>query len=176
MEKEKSSSHENLKSTFLSTVEWRIAIMLKALHSHYLLVALAVLIVTNVSVVAPEEVGTSAVPFTSAPPPPSKPRPHVLNKRVQDQVAAQRARWPSYNFPPPNGGLLVYTIMSDGNPACASYDGGGCLWGQTYEQIDFMRVRPLVCGQEHRAKWGVTGYENPKHWCSLASAKRGYPR
>ena len=107
---------------------------------------------------------------------PSKPRPHVLNKRVQDQAAAQRARWPSYNFPPPNGGLLVYTIMSDGNPACASYDGGGCLWGQTYDRIDFTRVRPLVCGQEHRAKWGVTGYEDAKHWCSLASAMRGYRR
>jgi hypothetical protein len=147
--------------------------MLNALRSHYLLAALAVLIVTDVSVVAAEEVGTSAVPFTSAP---SKPRPHVLNKRVQDQAAAQRARWPSYNFPPPNGGLLVYTIMSDGNPACASYDAGGCLWGQTYNQIDFTRVRPLVCGQEHRAKWGVTGYEDAKHWCSLASAMRGYRR
>ena len=47
------------------------------------------------------------------------------------RAALQRARWPSYNFPPPNGGLLVFTIMADGNPACASYDGGGCLWNQT---------------------------------------------
>jgi hypothetical protein len=88
------------------------------------------------------------------------------------QAAAQRARWPSYNFPPPNGGLLVYTIMPDGNPACASYDGGGCLWNQTYEQIDFRRLRPLVCGAQHRARWGVTGYENPKHWCTLARRMR----
>jgi hypothetical protein len=88
------------------------------------------------------------------------------------QAATQRARWPSYNFPPPNGGLLVYTIMPDGNPACASYDGGGCLWNQTYEQIDFRRLRPLVCGAPHRARWGVTGYENPKHWCTLARRMR----
>jgi hypothetical protein len=33
---------------------------------------------------------------------------------AQDKAAAQRARWPSYNFPPPNGGLVVYTIMHAG--------------------------------------------------------------
>ena len=33
------------------------------------------------------------------------------NKRPQDQAGAQRARWPAYNFPAPNGGLLVFTIM-----------------------------------------------------------------
>ena len=94
-------------------------------------------------------------------------------------AAAQRARWSSYNFPPPNGGLLVYTIRSDGNPVCASYDGGSCLWGHTYDQIDFKRLRPLACGEEHRAKWGLTGYENLKHWCNLArriSADRRYLR
>src|SRR5581483_10408214 len=63
-------------------------------------------------------------------------------------AAAQRARWPSYNFPPPNGGLLVYTIMPDGNPACASYNGAGCLWGVTYDQLDFRRMKPLICGAE----------------------------
>jgi hypothetical protein len=87
-------------------------------------------------------------------------------------AAAQRARWPSYNFPPPNGGLLVYTIMPDGNPACASYDGGGCLWGVTYDQIDFRRLKPLVCGEQHRARFGVTGYENLRHWCSVARRLR----
>ena len=87
-------------------------------------------------------------------------------------AAAQRARWPAYNFPPPNGGLLVYTIMPDGNPACASYDGGACLWGLTYDQIDFKRLRPLACGEQHRARWGVTGYENIKHWCNLARRLR----
>ena len=69
-------------------------------------------------------------------------------------MATPRARWPAYNFPPPNGGLLVYTIMPDGNPACASYDGGGCLWGLTYDQIDFNRLKPLACG-EQRARGRV---------------------
>jgi hypothetical protein len=79
-----------------------------------------------------------------------------------------RTRWRWAFFPPPNGGNLLVTTMQDGNPACASYDGGGCLWGVTVDQLDFRRLSPLVCGDAHRARWGVTGYEDPKHWCSLA--------
>ena len=75
--------------------------------------------------------------------------------------------WRSRTFPPPNGGLLVFQIIG-GNPACASYNGRDCLWGQTADQIHFNRVTPLVCGADHREKWGVTGYENPSHWCNLA--------
>jgi hypothetical protein len=90
-------------------------------------------------------------------------------RRAPEQAtASHRARWPSYNFPPPNGGLLVFSIMPDGNPACASYNGSSCLWGVSYEQIDFPRLKPLVCGEAHRALWRTTGYENPSHWCSLA--------
>ena len=85
---------------------------------------------------------------------------------------SQKPRWSSHNFSAPNGGLLVYTIMPDGNPACASYDGRGCLWGVGYGQVDFSRVRPLVCGQAHRALYNVTGYEDPKHWCSVARRLR----
>jgi hypothetical protein len=95
---------------------------------------------------------------------------------AQERAATQRARWPSYNFPRPNGGLLVYTIRPDGNPACASYDGSGCLWGVKYDQLDFRRMRPLACGPEHRARWGTTGYEDPKHWCSLARSMAAYRR
>ena len=60
------------------------------------------------------------------------------------------------------------TITSRGDPACVSYDGASCLWGTTINQIDFSKLKPLVCGNPHKARWGVTGYEDPKHWCSLA--------
>jgi len=79
-----------------------------------------------------------------------------------------RARWRSAFFPPPNAGNVLITRMEDGNPACASYNGGGCLWGMTVDQVDFSRLNPLVCGEGHRARWGVTGYDDPNHWCSLA--------
>jgi hypothetical protein len=101
--------------------------------------------------------------------------------RRDNQLAAQRRaeappakevgnrpRWSTHNFAAPNGGLVAYTIMPGGNPACASYDARNCLWGVRYEQVDFGRLKPLVCGEAHRAKWGVTGYEDPKHWCSVA--------
>jgi hypothetical protein len=81
---------------------------------------------------------------------------------------AAGAGWKAANFPAPNGGVVVYRIMASGNPACASYDGQNCLWGQNKSQIQFARLHPLVCGANHRAVWGVTGYENPRHWCNLA--------
>ncbi len=76
-------------------------------------------------------------------------------------------RWQTANFPAPNAGVLVYTFIG-GNPACASYNGRDCLWGQAANQIRFNQVRPLVCGANHRAQWGVTGYEDRRHWCNLA--------
>ncbi len=94
----------------------------------------------------------------------------AAQKQAEQKAAEHRARWPNYDFPPPNAGLLVYTIMPDGNPACASYNGTACLWGQTYDKIDFGKINPLICGDDHYAKWHATGYENPKHWCNLAKS------
>jgi hypothetical protein len=82
------------------------------------------------------------------------------------QVSAEG--WREDTFPPPNAGLLAFTITSEGDPACASYDGTNCLWGQPIRDIDFSRVRPLVCGAGHRDLYGTTGFEDPNHWCNLA--------
>ena len=76
--------------------------------------------------------------------------------------------WQERDFPPPNAGHLVFIIMSDGNPACATYDGSNCLWGVAMGSIDFSKVKPLVCGAQHRRLYGVTGFEDPNHWCNLA--------
>jgi hypothetical protein len=82
--------------------------------------------------------------------------------------ASAAGAWQEADFPPPNAGRLVFTITSDGNPACASYDGRSCLWGQSMAEIDFAKVKPLVCGAAHRNLYGVTGFEDPRHWCNLA--------
>jgi|GEM_PF-2226416 hypothetical protein len=87
-------------------------------------------------------------------------------------AGAQRG-WQYRNFPPPNGGWLAFTYIGD-NPACASYNGRDCLWGQSPNQINFGQVHPLICGADHRAKWGVTGYEDPNHWCNLALERRPF--
>ncbi|HEY4988108.1 MAG TPA: hypothetical protein VII39_15950 [Bradyrhizobium sp.] len=78
-----------------------------------------------------------------------------------------REGWQSADFPPPNAGWLAFRFIG-GNPACASYDGYNCLWGVHLDQIHFDRIKPLVCGADHREKYKVTGYEDPKHWCNLA--------
>jgi hypothetical protein len=85
--------------------------------------------------------------------------------------AVAQQGWQSRNFSAPNGGLLVFKIIG-GDPACASYNGRDCLWGQHINQIDFSQVQPLVCGANHRAVWGVTGYEDRAHWCNLAKGQK----
>jgi hypothetical protein len=82
--------------------------------------------------------------------------------------AVAQQGWQSRYFPAPGGGLLVFTIIG-GNPACASYNGRDCLWGLNNNQIDFNRVHPLICGAGHRAVYGITGYEDSRHWCSVTS-------
>jgi hypothetical protein len=85
-----------------------------------------------------------------------------------NETSRLRSRWRVATFPEPNAGVLAFTIMPDGNPACASYDQAGCLWGVAVADLDLRKLKPLVCGEMHRSVWGATGYEDPKHWCSLA--------
>jgi hypothetical protein len=87
-------------------------------------------------------------------------------------TACAAERWQEDTFPAPNGGHLVFAITADGNPACASYDGASCLWGKTMGEIDFAKVKPLACGAQHRRLYGVTGFEDPNHWCNLALHER----
>ena len=82
--------------------------------------------------------------------------------------------WHFANFSPSNPGSVAFTIMPDGNPACASYDQSSCLWGVPIADLNFSELRLLECGEMHRAKYGITGYEKPTHWCSLA--KTSTPR
>ena len=136
----------------------------------------------DVNVSAPVAAGTPA-PAPSAPPaptnaeaggrsrpaPPSDPGARQTRGSRPTMPAPERGpRWRSHEFPEPNGGLLVFTIMPDGNPACASYNAAGCLWGLRLAQVDWTKLKPLVCGEGHRAAWGVTGYDDPRHWCNLA--------
>lgn len=93
-------------------------------------------------------------------------------ERIARERASPNRGWLAHNFPAPNGGRLVYRIMADGNPACASYDAANCLWGVPFSELDMQRIRPLVCGKAHYARWGATGYEDPKHWCSIARRLR----
>ncbi|WP_416336461.1 hypothetical protein [Dechloromonas sp. A34] len=93
-------------------------------------------------------------------------------ERIARERASPNRGWLAHDFPAPNGGRLVYRIMADGNPACASYDAANCLWGVPFSELDMQRIRVLACGKPHYARWGATGYEDPKHWCSIARRLR----
>jgi hypothetical protein len=150
-------------------------IVMSKLWSYYFFIALFA--AANVPAVATEEVGTSAVPFEVAPSPPRTRPPPVASPQPSRppsirSLGKRRPSWQLHNFP--DGDKLLIAIMPGGNPACASYNGSQCLRGLTsINEVAFDRLRPLVCGEAHRAKWGVTGYEDRKHWCSLA---RSIPR
>jgi hypothetical protein len=82
--------------------------------------------------------------------------------------AVAQQDWQERCFP---DGCLFFKIIH-GNPACATYNARQCLRGLKEDQIDFTRVKPLICGAAHRAVWGVTGYEDPKHWCMVLKSHR----
>jgi hypothetical protein len=59
------------------------------------------------------------------------------------------------------------------DPACLSVDGRRCLDGYcdgNEKRAKFIpeSVIPLYCGEDHKGKYGDTGYENPNHWCARA--------
>lgn len=51
-----------------------------------------------------------------------------------------------------------------GDLMCYSRDGVNCLNGVARTHP----IVPLVCGEGHRAIWGITGYDSPGHWCNQA--------
>ena len=61
-----------------------------------------------------------------------------------------------------------YRIESDGNFSCYSEDGVNCKRGEP--AVDSTRIQPLVCGLDHQAKYGITGYDTAGHWCNEAHA------
>jgi hypothetical protein len=62
-----------------------------------------------------------------------------------------------------------------GDIECASTNGRDCLYfSQTKADCERRlgsvptETRPLTCGPNHKAQWGVTGYDVPSHWCAAA--------
>ena len=107
-------------------------------------------------------------PGTTAPAAPAAAAPAMVAAPDTTSIN-DREGWHSADFPPPNAGWLAFRLIG-GNPACASYDGYDCLWGVHIDELHFDKIKPLVCGADHREKYKVTGYEDPKHWCNLAKA------
>jgi hypothetical protein len=61
-----------------------------------------------------------------------------------------------------------------GDIECASTNGRDCLYFSSTKADCERRLgsvptetRPLTCGPNHRAQWGVSGYDVPSHWCAV---------
>lgn len=73
------------------------------------------------------------------------------------------------NHPLSDLSLYIRYNSSNGNIECYSKDGGnGCAWG--YSGPTDQNAPPLMCGDMHKRIYGITGYENPNHWCSRGLA------
>ncbi len=68
------------------------------------------------------------------------------------------------------GDLTSPMTRINGEVACLSYNGKDCAWSACKNGkpilINFFKPKPLICGADHKAKYGSTGYNNPEHWCS----------
>lgn len=77
------------------------------------------------------------------------------------------AAWKDYDVLAHSGYL---SVNANGDPMCMSDNAKDCYWGDRRTQFPMdARIRPLVCGNAHRQRWGVTGYEpeNKAHWCQV---------
>ncbi|KDO19413.1 TKL protein kinase [Saprolegnia parasitica CBS 223.65] len=48
---------------------------------------------------------------------------------------------------------------------CGSLDGRSCNWVKTSSKCDSSPSDALTCGAMHKTLYGITGYDDPSHWC-----------
>lgn len=58
---------------------------------------------------------------------------------------------------------------------CMTLDGANCQFHASSVECAATAANPpttakgLACGEDHKALYGVTGYDDPLHWCAIAS-------
>ncbi len=85
-------------------------------------------------------------------------------------VLLEKSAWQDYT---PLGKALLLAPTPIGDLMCFSEDGMNCSKVQNGKpvrddgtDIDYSKVRPLVCGAHHRNRKGTSGY-GPGEWCNL---------
>jgi hypothetical protein len=74
------------------------------------------------------------------------------------------AKWEK--SPVTDGPLVARTPT--GEVMCYSTDGQNCSRPQDVDLKQRRYLKPLICGSHHASVWGVTGYDQPGHWCAKA--------
>lgn len=64
-----------------------------------------------------------------------------------------------------------------GDVMCMSKNGKDCMTEKSRDKCERLAARPpanlapLACGEDHKKKWGSTGYDTKGHWCDTASLR-----
>ncbi|OQR84582.1 hypothetical protein ACHHYP_13226 [Achlya hypogyna] len=60
-----------------------------------------------------------------------------------------------------------------GDVECMSMNGHDCVQGACEANliVPVAPMNPLTCGAAHKTQWGITGYDDATHWCSIALKK-----
>lgn len=60
--------------------------------------------------------------------------------------------------------------LANGDIQCMSENGRDCYWSVNNEGCKASLLAPpsttFTCGDQHKSVWGVTGYDDPTHWCA----------
>jgi hypothetical protein len=73
---------------------------------------------------------------------------------------------------------VAVRINQNGDLECAATNGIDCLWRGSEDEVladinnpSFNASAPLSCGQDHKSKWGGSGYNDGNHWCLKAMSQ-----
>ncbi|OQS06374.1 kinase [Thraustotheca clavata] len=64
-----------------------------------------------------------------------------------------------------NGAIDAFRINNNGDVECGSLDGTSCDWVKSSSKCDNSPSEALSCGEMHLQLYGITGYDDPNHWC-----------
>ncbi|EQC28268.1 TKL protein kinase [Saprolegnia diclina VS20] len=64
-----------------------------------------------------------------------------------------------------NSAIDAFRLNADGDVECGSLDGRSCNWVKTSSKCDSSPSDALACGAMHKKLYGITGYDDPSHWC-----------
>ncbi len=88
---------------------------------------------------------------------------YITKIRFSTLVTNKKPNW--VNAKPLLGLDYWVSLTPDGDAQCFSSSGRNCLRDTNDLDSQSNRLQPLICGEDHKLKWGVTGYENSYHWC-----------
>jgi hypothetical protein len=79
---------------------------------------------------------------------------------------------PKYNWTCVPGFDYPVSLNENGDVQCMSADAKNCIPGGCMTKLASppSPIKPLVCGEPHKAIYGTTGYDSAGHWCNTTQS------